>query len=103
MSPTQKTIAGFLGVVVSVVTGIISREIRFHPGEFISFIGSLLFIVGLYKTIFATPKGPATRAPAELQALEHRMTDVQEIVISLDERLKRLEGTKEPTLEESRG
>jgi hypothetical protein len=101
MSQGEKTLAGFAGLVISIIGGVISNELRFTPGEFLSVLGGILFIVGVYRSAFSSSSESTASQNAATQALESRMTDVQEIILSLDERLKRLEEQNQPTNETS--
>ena len=95
MTQADKTVSGFVGIVICVVVGIVSEKTDFDPGQFIGLVGGILFTVGVFKTVFFTPSDDkSSELPTdELKSLMQRMSDIQEIVISLDERLKRMEGT----------
>ena len=94
MSPANKTVAGFAGLIFSLITGTISSEIHFGPGEAIAFFGGVLFLFGIYRSAFSAQSTPAAADLEVLNAIQHRITDVQEILLSLDERLKRIESTR---------
>lgn len=102
MSQNRKVVAGFFGIVICMLVGIVSSKSNFDPGQFIALIGGILFTVGVFKAIFHTPSdGESATIPTdELKSLKQRMSDIQEIVISLDERLKRLEETRHEIPEE---
>lgn len=104
MGRKQRVIIGFAGIGVCVFIGAISVEGSFEPGQVIATIAGILFFIGAYKAIFfgkpsvETEDSQARSQP--IQGLERRLADIQEIVISIDDRLRRIEQSRDATPQE---
>ena len=103
MGRRQRVIIGFAGLFLSIIAGAICADARFAPGEFLSFVAGAFFFIGAYKAVFSgNPVEPGQRDKRpELDTIERRLTDIQDVVISIDDRLKRLESASRTVTEES--
>jgi hypothetical protein len=94
MSRTQRIKFGFMGLGLSVVVGAMSVKGRFEPGQVFSTIAGILFFIGAYRAIFSgkpDTNSEVQQPPVPDADLVRRLADIQEIIISIDERLKRIE------------
>ncbi len=95
MDRKQRVIIGFAGIVVSMIVGAISVKGRFVPGQVLAMFAGILLFIGAYKAIFFGKPPVGDEESPDLGKrdvnLEHRLADIQEIVISIDERLRRIE------------
>ena len=94
MSRTQRIKFGFAGLGLSIIVGAMSVKGRFEPGQVFATIAGILFFIGAYRAIFfgnQTLDDDARPSTPQDMDLVRRLADVQEIVISIDDRLKRLE------------
>lgn len=89
--PLQIALAiGFVGLIIAIANGI--EQHGFHPGT-IAFVAVVLGIYsGILKRVSRgdwSPKESTTDTDRRLSALEARITDLQDIVISIDDKLSR--------------
>jgi len=100
MSRSQRIRFGFIGIAVSAFVGAMSVKGRFEPGQIFATIAGVLFFFGAYRAIFSVKPFPGDNIPDPVRGNENlarRLADIQEIVISIDDRLKRLESRSAPT------
>jgi uncharacterized membrane protein len=89
--PFQIALAiGFVGLIIAIGNGI--EQHGFHPGT----IAFVAIVLGVYSGIFkrasrgdGSPKETTTDTDRRLSEMESRLTDLQDIVISIDDRLAR--------------
>ena len=90
--PFQIALAiGFVGLIIAIGTGIGKHE--FHPGT----IAFVAIVLGVYSGIFkrasrgdGSPKETPINTDRRLSEMETRLTDLQDIVISIDDKLGRM-------------
>ena len=92
-----EVIIGFAGIGLSVIVGAISVKGRFEPSQVFATIAGILFFIGAYRAIFfGKPEVENEATPDQsFQSLERRLADIQEIVISIYDRLKRIEQSRD--------
>lgn len=100
MSRKARVLVGFGGIIVCIFVGAISVAGDFEPGQILSTIGGILFFTGAYRAVFSgKPLMGGEEAIVDRnrreQELDRRLADIQEIVISIDDRLRRLEAGRE--------
>lgn len=99
MERRQRVIIGFGGIILCVIVGALSVKGRFEPGQILATIAGIMFFVGAYRAVFSPKSIIGEEHDARVAGraeIERRLTDIQEIVISIDERLKRLERATDP-------
>ena len=99
MNRKQRIKFGFIGLALCVFVGALSVKGKFEPGQIFATIAGILFFIGAYKAIFFGTAGSDADAPVTTQPRDNellkRLADLQEIVISIDDRLKRLEQNRQ--------
>ena len=91
MDRTSRINFRFIGLGVSIFVCAISIEGDFDPGQFFATIVAVLFFIGAYRAISGKPVNEIPQIRDSDAELVRHLADIQEIVISIDERLRRLE------------
>ena len=100
MDRKQRIKFGFIGLAVCIFVGALSVEGRFEPGQVFATIGGILFFIGAYRAIFGgkPQNGDTVPGPRDAELIA-RLADIQTIVISIDDRLTRLENQSKETIQ----
>ncbi len=89
--PLQIALAiGFVGLIIAIANGV--EQHGFHAGTIVFAAVVLGIYSGILKRVSrgdGSPKETTTDTDRRLSALEARITDLQDIVISIDDRLSR--------------
>ena len=105
MGRKQRVIIGFAGIFISFIVGAISAKSNFSPGQFLAFIAGVFFFFGAYRAVFSgepQDNGESTGRLASTEMIERRLTDIQDVVLSIDDRLTRLESSSRAVPQEAR-